>query len=221
MTAKERVISELKAYFESVAWQSLRKKNFKYTEWIEKINEENLFFGENPKFITGQVWGNSTGVGESVYGDTTTQRTIALDHLSINKCFVDLSNKADKKTLKRGFANFGFTSEKFYFQKQIADIAREDGKYKTQSNLRSLNFTPKSYRLNRYSLRYTGETISCSLWPIYAKQGKKDVFLGFWEEHNGKAQIDFEIKPPMTPLKKFIAIGVIAIAVLIGALILL
>jgi len=221
MTAKERVISELKAYLNSEKWQGLRNKNSKFTNWIEQLSEKDVVFGANPKFITAQVWGNSTAVGESSYGDTTTQRTIAMDHLSSNKCFVDISNKADKKTLKRGFANFGFTSEKFYYQTQASEIAKKDGKYKTESNLRSLNFTQKSHRLNSYDLRYTSDVISCSLWPIYAKQDEKDVFLGFWEEHNGKAEIDFEITPPMTPLKKLITFGVIGAVVLIGALILI
>ena len=114
MSAQESVIKELKSFFNSEEWKKLRSKNPKYIDWIENLTDKDIFFGDSPKFIKGKVWGNSTGVGESTYGNTTTQRTISMDHISLNKCFVDLSNKADKRTLRRAFENFGFTSEKFY-----------------------------------------------------------------------------------------------------------
>ena len=221
MSAQESVIKELKSYFNSEEWKKLRSKNPKYIDWIENLTDKDIFFGDSPKFIKGKVWGNSTGVGESTYGNTTTQRTISMDHISLNKCFVDLSNKADKRTLRRAFENFGFTSEKFYYQNQAADIAREDGKRETRSSLYDLNFTPKSHRLNRYHIEYTSGVINCSIWPIFAKNGEKNVFIGFWEEHDGKAELDFEIKPPMTPVKKLITFGVIAVAVIVGLLIIL
>ncbi len=217
-SSNEKVIAELKTYLESDKWKKLRTKNPKYTQWIENITDKDISFGPNPKFILGKVYGNSTAVGESSYGNTTSQRTISLDHVSVTKCFVDLSNRADKKTLLKAHKAY-YTGSQFYYQNQAREIAKQDGKYKTYEHLSDLNFNSKSYRLNRYNIEYVGETKSCSLWPILAKQGERNVFIGYRDEHTGKSVIDFEIVPPMPPVKKLIIGGIVVAIIAIGALV--
>ncbi len=214
-STKERVIQELKKYLASDQWKKLRRKNPKYTQWVESLTDKDISFGANPKFILGKVHANSTGVGESSYGNTKTQRTVSMDHVSSQKCFVDLSNRADKKTLERGHANF-YTGSKFYYQKQAFEIAKQDGKVETSCYLSDLNFMPKSSRVNRYHIEYTSNTQSCSLWPILAKKGDKTEFIGFWEEHGKNVDIDLEIAPPIPPLKKLLIFGIIATVVAVG-----
>ena len=220
-SAQERVIGQLKKHFESEEWQRTRTKDSKYAEWLENLTDKDITFGDSPKFIYGKVWGNSTGVGESTYGETTTQRTISIDHLSENICFVDLMNKADKKTLQRAFKNFRLAGGKFYNQDKVYDLAEKEGKRAVKRNLEDLNFSFKSHRLNRYKMQYTSDVITCSLWPIYAKKDDQKKFIGFWEERDGNAKIDLDLYSPMTTKGKIITIGVIAALAIIIALILI
>ncbi|MBO5214609.1 MAG: hypothetical protein J6B79_00275 [Clostridia bacterium] len=223
MSAKSKVIAKLQSYLKSDAWQKLKNKNKKYTQFLESLTEEDIDWGAKPGFIKGRVYGNSTGSGESTYGDTTTRRTVSINHVTNEKWFVPLSCKASKKTLERAFENFGFKSE-FYYYKDVRALAEKDGKLEVNSDLYSLNFIPKEYRLNTYNVEYTSEIYWCKLWPIVAKKtidGKKMQYeIGYWEEHDGKETIDIKPVPPLTPLKKLIIAGVIAAAVVGLALLL-
>lgn len=223
MSVKSKVIAKLKTYLQSDAWQKIKNKNKKYAQFLESITEDDIDWGAKPGFIKGRVHGNSTGVGESSYGNTTTQRTVAMNHVTGEKWFVARSCTANKKALERAFENFGFKGN-FYYQKDIRSLAEKDGKSEINSHLYSLNFSPKSYRLNTYNVEYTSDVYWCKLWPIVATKtinGKKVQHeIGYWEEHDGKEKIDIIPSPPLSTSKKLIIAGVIAVAA-IGLAILL
>ena len=222
---EESVIKALKEYLNSSEWQLRKNKNRDFTDFLSKATEKDIFFGSQPIFLCGNVVGSMTGVGESTFGDTVSQRTVRIDFTTPEYLFIASGNNADKATINEALKRFDYAA-KAYSSSNLWGLAYDYGVDVVNDDLRGLNYTPKSHTLRSYDLERTSEDFKCPLWPIflrYTKAGgkQKNIRIGYWQGDGKDSEIDLNIAPPATGKQKLITAAIIAGVVIILAIILL
>jgi len=218
---KNIIFSSLTQHVNNEWAEKALKKNPEYAKAISAITTADLIIGDPPTIRRGYVEGNSTAVGKSSNGDTVTTRTISISFSTDEYYFTE---KYDAALAEFALGRLG-TYCKCHTPAEAEHLATKYGKTECRNSLYDLNFSMDEYRLNRYRLIYTEDPLTLPAYPIYANisvgNGKsQSVFLGYCYIKDGATYTHWNIPIPMTAKKKWIIGGIIAAAVLIGAIIL-
>lgn len=139
---------------------------------LESITEEDIIIGENVKYFNAYIECNSTGVGESRFGSTKTQRTVALDYNTEEYFFVDGHLGAGEKGLSIFFSDLTEIPP-LYSKDDIPRIAKKYGDVLHAQKFRDLNFIMTNHRLNRHKVHITKGPFVYSIRPILARYNDK------------------------------------------------
>ncbi|MBO5906591.1 MAG: hypothetical protein J6Q85_00360 [Clostridia bacterium] len=220
---KNQVIDRLRRYLNENEWlEKARNKNPDFAQAIEGIQADSIYFGDGPILSRGYVWGNSTGSGESTYGDTTTKRTTSIDFNTDEYLIVADENAASMATCRAAtrYVLDGYNTSDVITKYEARSIAEKEGKRLCRQALSDLNFGMSECRLNRYGIEYTSEPIKVPIWPIFTdivdSNGKStSVHLGYYYRCDNKDYIQMDISVPMTAKNKLIMFGAIAAAAIV------
>lgn len=164
---------------------------------LKSIREENVFLGDAPKYFFARIECNSTGVGESRFEGTKTQRTVARDYVTDERLFIDGHIEAGAKGLSLFYLQPGQTIN--YFSKDdIVKVAKEYGYQLHLQHFRDLNFLLTDHRLNRHTIKITQGPFSYPIRPIFAvinEKGEK-ITIGYIYEKDGEEYIIIEPEDP-------------------------
>lgn len=222
---KTQIVSKIKSYISTEGWlEKAKKRNPEFAAKIENVNEDSITFGNAPTFVTGYVTGNSTAVGESTYGDTTTQRTISMDFDTSEYLFISNRNSAEKSVCKAA-AKIFYNGWSLHTIAESDLLAEKYGKGVCRQSLNDLNFNMKEYRLNRYNFVATSDNFTPEFWPMFFNYKVEDkelcVPIGYCYSNGNNDSIDINISIPLTGRQKWIIFGAIAAVVAVVALILI
>ena len=96
---KAAIIRQLNTFIDSLKNNADKKTQKKITA-LQRVREETLIIGDQPKYFCARMECNSTGDGESSYEGTKTKRTVALDYVTDEYLFIDGNEHAAKKGLE-------------------------------------------------------------------------------------------------------------------------
>ena len=200
---KSSIIKKLKEYLLTQEGKTASKKEQSFLDSLHAVNEETLLLGEVPKYFFAQIECNSTGVGESSFEGTKTQRTIARDYTTDEHLFVDGHVGAGEKGLSLFFLKEGQTIN-FYPKSDILKVAKEYGFQLHLQYFRDLNFRLTDHRLNRHTVNITRKPFSYPIRPIFAVISEKGdkATIGYVYEMNGAEYIIIEPQDPSTIQKE-------------------
>ncbi len=190
MNNKE-IITHLQKYIETKAETNTKTK--KLLDYLKDITEEDIIIGENVKYYNAYIECNSTGVGESSFEGTKTQRTVSLDYTTNEHLFVDGHIGAGEKGLSVFVLKPGETTQ-YYSKNDIVKIAKRRGFELHSQNFRDLNFRLTDHRLNRYTVHITKGPKSYPIRPILARYNDKGDMctIGYLYEKDGLEYIIIE-----------------------------
>ena len=222
--SNDQVIVRLQRYLKEKAWlEKATKKNPFFAHEIESLTADQISFGYQPTFVRGYITGNSTGSGESTYGDTKTKRTTSIEFNTGEKLFIADNNKALTETCRAAasYVMDGFSPSDVISKRDARSVAEKYGKERCREALSDLNFPMSEYRLNRYAVHTTSDAFRVPIWPIYAsiqtvKGDKKDIFIGYYYTSQNDKYIHLDIDVPLTGAQKWIIFGAIAGAVTVA-----
>ena len=160
---------------------------------LKGIKAEDIAIGEEPEYFYAYMECNSTGVGESSFGGTTTQRTVALDYKTDEFLFIDGHVSAGQKGLEIFLLKPGETIN-FYKKDDIVKVAKTHGFNLHMQYFRDLNFRLTDHRLNRYTVKVTHGPTTYPIRPILAKYNDKGNMctIGYLYEKDGMEYIIIE-----------------------------
>ncbi len=193
---KTIILEQLNSFIEAKQANENDKKTARFLSALRSVTEEELSFGEQPKYFFAYMECNSTGVGRSSFQGTETQRTIARDYTTDEYLFVDGHVGAAEKGLQLFFIKPGQTI-KYYKKSDIITLSKEHGFQLHLQYFRDLNFTLYDHRLNRHTVNITKGPFTYPVRPIYAatKAGEKFT-LGYLYEVSGQEHILIEPDDP-------------------------
>lgn len=215
-TANELVKQKLEQYCNGKNWKKNKEKNADYANAVEKITVEDIYYGLQPKIISGFIKGNATAEGERTINENNYLRTTNINFTTEEKTFLrgcdyELENKIKQYGLINSYSLCN-DCEKF---------AKKFAKDLCSNELWKYNFTIKwnSFRLNNWNIVYTTNEIKISAWPIYAyikyENKRRPEKIGYYIEKNNQVFIDLNINVPMDPKKKKAIVKKITIYVVI------
>lgn len=157
---------------------------------IESASAEDIIFGEYPSFFCAYMECNSTGVGTSHFGNTTTQNTVALDYTTDQYLFIDGHEGAAIKGLEYFVLKPGETAN-YYKKSSIKDLAEAYGFELHLQRFRDLNISLTSHRLNRCNVKITRDPTSLPIRPIFLATPKsnKPILVGYGYIENSEDYI--------------------------------
>lgn len=190
---KREILKHLRDFIEAKKGTDVDKGLLRTLEALENVKEEDILIGEEPKLFNAYMECNSTGVGESRFEGTKTQRTVALDYVTDEYLFADGHMGAAQKALSL-FVLKPEETTTFRSKEDIAKAAKEYGFILHSQKFRDLNFLMVSHRLNRYTTKITKGPKSYPVRPIFAKlDDKKDPFtIGYVYVKDGAEYIIIE-----------------------------
>ena len=216
---KNKIHNSLKRHLESEWNAKANKENPEYAQLINGITPDKIYLGSSPTFRKGYVEGSSTAKGKSSNGDTVTTRTVSISFTTEEYLFV---TSYDTYMAKSALRSLGY-SDSCYTTGEAEHLATKRGKNECRNSLHDLDFSMDEYRLNRYTLKYTGNEFTLPYYPVYAtivEGGKeKTVCLGHYYVKNNSEYIDWNINIPLTAKKKMIIGGIIAAIAIIAIII--
>ena len=138
------------------------------------------------KYFRAVIDCNSTGVGESSFEGTKTQRTVALDYTTQEHLYIDGHIGAGEKGLSIFVLKPGETTL-YHSKDDIVKVAKRQGYELHLQNFRDLNFRLTDHRLNRYNVRVTKGPVSYPIRPILARYNDKGDMctIGYLYEQDG------------------------------------
>ena len=216
---QNKIYNSLKRHLENEWNAKARKENPEYAALINGITADRIYLGGAPTFRKGYVEGSSTATGKSTNGNTVTTRTVSISFTTEEYLFVKSYETALAKSAVRalGYPHTCHT------ESEAEHLANKMGKKECRNSLYDLNFSMDEYRLNRYTLKYSGNEFTLPYYPIYSQiveDGKeKTVCLGHYYVKNGSEYVDWSIDIPLTAKKKMIIGGIIAAVVIIAIII--
>lgn len=221
---EDRIIEELQRYVAGGGLEKAKKRNARFAEIVEKATSDQIFYGEQPKFIEGYVYGNATAVGKKTEDNVECTRTVSIDFRSDTLLFISSKNEADIKTCKEAAKRFSYVSHECHTLAEADSIAERNGKRFCKEDLHSLNFfSMKEFRVNSYDVEFTSAPFYCPCVPIYIKhieenQKEEWYHIGYYEEHDQYDKIDIDVKAPITKTQKYIllGLGIAAAVILLG-----
>lgn len=173
----------------------ISKKEKKIFSYIESASAEDIVLGEYPNYFCAYMECNSTGVGTSSFGNSTTQHTVALDYTTDQYLFIDGHEGAAVKGLEYLVLRPGETAD-YYKKSYIKDLAESYGYNLHLQRFRDLNILLNSHRLNRYAARITKGPTTLPICPIYlaVSNSSKPILVGYKYTENGNDYIipDFD-----------------------------
>ncbi len=168
------------------------KNNSRLFNELKTISPEDIYFGDAPQYFVAYINCNSTGVGESTYGNTKSQRTVARDYVTDEYLFIDGHLGAGKKGLELFYLKQGEIIN-FYSKDDIVKTAKEYGFNLHLQYFRDLNYSLTDHRLNRYNVNVTKGPFTYPVRPIFATTSKsKQVLIGYTYQANGTEYIIIE-----------------------------
>lgn len=202
MTNKE-IITHLQKHIETKAQTD--SKTSKLQDYLKDITEEDIIIGEDVKYYNAYIECNSTGVGESSFEGTKTQRTVALDYVTKEYLFVDGHIGAGEKGLSIFVLKSGETTQ-YYSTNDIVKIAKRHGFELHSQKFRDLNFILTDHRLNRHKVHITKGPKSYPIRPILARYNDKgDICtIGYLYEKDGLEYIIIEPAEIVSDEKNFL-----------------
>lgn len=213
MSDKEKVfvLEAFKRYCADGGLKQIKKKSPRLAEQMRALLPEDIDLGPRPYLIFCCVEGNSTAVGESTFGNTISQRTVSIDHCTEPKLFMMNNNAADKRDCKKAALRFNY-GDRVYKGTDDFYLAEAQGRELCKRDLSDLNFSMKSYRLNRWKLVRAGEPFNAPIRHIYAniKSGNKQkkISLGYLVDKNGVLNADFNVTIPALRRRLAVVCGV-------------
>lgn len=199
---KSQVLRYLKEFVKSKQESKTQKGTAQDFSALSTLKEEEILFGEPPKYFFAKIICNSTGVGTSYFHGTETQRTIARDYVTDEHLFIDGDVGAGAKGLSLFFLKPNQTIN-YYKKSDVIKVAKEYGFQLHLQDFRDLNFTMTDHRLNRHKVQITREPFTYPIRPIYgviSEDGDK-ITLGYVYEAEGNEYIIIEPEDPSN-LKK-------------------
>lgn len=204
---KKIVIEQLKKYLVTEFKTDDKDSKKKFLSIVEGLTEDDISFGPLPTFFYGYLQCNSTGVGESSFGNTETRRTVARDYRTDELLFIDGHEDTCRKGLQLFLLKSGQTV--VYYKKSEAEtIAKRQGFEIHRQYFSDLNITLRDHRLNRYQLHYTKEPFTLPIRAIFGKTKQDEKFvLGYVYTKNETEHIVFEIQEPPKAEKSKLSTG--------------
>lgn len=190
---KKEILLHLQQFIDSKSNTEQNKKMKRTLAALENISESDIIIGDEPKYFKAFIECNSTGVGESSFGGTTTRRTVALDYTTDELLIIDGHIGAGVKGLQLFVLKAGQTVT-YYRKDEIVKAAKQHGFNLHLQNFRDLNFTLTDHRLNRYNVNTTYGPVSYPIRPIMASVNDKGDLctIGYVYEKDGKEYVIIE-----------------------------
>lgn len=195
---KTVVLKHLQTYIdkkktEQAALKSPDKKVMRQLAVLESLNEGFISFGECPRYFGAYLACNSTGVGESSFEGTKTQRTVSRDYVTDECLFIDGHEGAGVKGLQIFVLKEGQTIT-YYLKENAIKLAKSFGYQLHLQYFHDLNFSLTDHRLNRHTLHVTRQPFSYPVRPILAANPKTGhtFTVGYVYEKDGKEYIIIE-----------------------------
>lgn len=176
---KVTVLRHLKQHIQESlkANNNVSNKIIKLYAELKNVSEEDIFFGDYPKYFYAYMTCNSTGVATSYFEGSKTQRTVALDYCTDQYLFADGHEGAAKKGLEIFHLKQGETVS-FYKKSDAEKIAKDYGAKLHIQQFRDLNMSFSSHRLNRYNINIINSPFSYPICPIFVSLiGKEQPIL--------------------------------------------
>ncbi len=224
---KSEILRHLREFLSSQKEDTLDKKTIAFYATLRTVGENQISFGEQPRYFYARIECNSTGVGESSFEGTKTQRTVAKDFITDEMLFIDGHEGAASKGISLFLAKEG---QIVYYKKKsaIETIADLEGRARHRQDFSDLNMRMTDHRVNRYTTHLTRKPFTYPIRPVFAKLSEKEedtATLGYVYEMNDAEYIIVEPQAPAKPLNKaklalWIALGIICPPILIAGLIL-
>ncbi len=194
---KAEILKHLQTFIKAKREKEVDKKTSALLSTLSALTEEDISVGEQPRYFFANMTCNSTGVGESSYEGTTSQRTVARDYVTDTYLFVDGHTGAGEKGLSLFYLKPGQTIH-YYKKSEIIKLAKEFGFQLHLQYFRDLNFTLRDHRLNRHTVNIVKGPFTYPVRPIYAtlpKTGDKFA-IGYIYEMKEKEHILIEPENP-------------------------
>lgn len=194
---KSEVLSHLRKYIAEKQIREVTKEEQEMLFALETLREEEIFFGEPPKYFVAYIQCNSTGVGKSSFQGSETQRTVARDYVTDEFLFVDGHEGAGGMGLSVFVAKPGEIVN-YYYKSDIEKVAKEEGLRLHRQYFNDLNMLLISHRLNRHTVKITKGPFSYPIRPILAavSDDGKVITLGYVYDKDGMEYIIIEPKLP-------------------------
>lgn len=188
---RQEIMMHLREHMETATETDAKKK--KLLEYLKDITKEDIVIGEDVKYFRAVIDCNSTGVGESSFEGTKTQRTVALDYTTQEHLYIDGHIGAGEKGLSIFVLKPGETTL-YHSKDDIVKVAKRQGYELHLQNFRDLNFRLTDHRLNRYNVRVTKGPVSYPIRPILARYNDKGDMctIGYLYEQDGVEYIIIE-----------------------------
>lgn len=196
---KNAILAKIQTFIESKQGGA-DKKTQALLAALRRVRAEMLMIGEEPTYFCARMECNSTGVGESYYEGTKTQRTVSLDYVTDTYLFIDGDLNAGKGGLEIFYLKEGQTLS-FYAKDAMERCATLEGFQRHSQSFRDLNFSLTDHRLNRFTPIVTTDPFTYPIRPIVAflsDKGEK-LLIGYVVEKDGEEYILIEpeeIKKP-------------------------
>lgn len=191
------IIQHLHQFLVTQEAQPPDKQTADYYASLRGIPADGISLGSTPSFFFARLVCNSTGVGTSSFGDTETQRTVALDYTTDELLFIDGHIGAGAKGLSLFYLKPGETVN-YYDLKESHRPATAYGYKLHEQSFHDLNFQLKDHRLNRHEVKLTRGPFRLPIRPIFAtlpEDGKK-ITIGYLYENDGQEHIIIEPDAP-------------------------
>ncbi len=200
---KKTILAHLKKFIGEKKAGEVNKQTANLISVLESITEEKISVGEAPKYFFASITCNSTGVGESSFEGTKTQKTVSMDYVTNEYLFVDGHMGAGGKGLSLFYLKPGQTINYFH-KNDIVKKSKEYGFRLHSQAFRDLNFRLTDHRLNRHTVNITKGPFSYPVYPICAVISEKctDYTLGYIYEQNDKEYIIIEPEDPKKAAKR-------------------
>lgn len=189
---KREIIEKIREFI-STAGGGKDKKTAQLMGALGRVTTENLMIGDPPSYFRARLECNSTGVGESSFGGTTTQRTVAMDYTTDELFFIDGDEATARKGLELFYLKRGQTLN-YYRKNEAKKVATREGFLRHSRSFHDLNFHLTDHRLNRFSMQITQNPFSAPIRPISAVLSEKGdkIMIGYIYEADGVEHVLIE-----------------------------
>lgn len=194
---KAEVLKHLRKFLDEQKGKELDKKTAHAYEMFRSVPEEDIVFGEQPKYFFAYMECNSTGVATSTFKGTETQRTVSKDYVTDEYLFIDGHLGAGSKGLSLFYLKPNETIN-YHSKDDIIKVAKTYGLQLHLQDFRDLNFSLTDHRLNRHKVHVTKGPFTYPIRPIFATHPEKDekITIGYVYEMDGLEYIIIEPEIP-------------------------
>lgn len=172
---------------------SKQRRQFLYA--LKNVTVDDITFGDTPSYFCAYLTCNSTGVGTSSFGSSTTQRTVSMDYTTDELLFIDGHEGTAVKGLEIFYLNPGEVIN-YHKKSDMKKVANSYGVKLHSQQFHDLNISLNDHRVNRYKANITKSPFSYPIRPIFVAmfEVEQPILVGYIYELEGQEYIIIELK---------------------------